>query len=366
MYWLLAQWLSVLLPRLVRWDSRGVSLSRGPLHRSKMKILITGGAGFIGSSIAESYIFAGHEVGVVDDLSAGKRENLPASARFFFGDIGDNAFLENVFEEMRPDVVSHHAAQMDIRRSLREPQFDANINIIGSLSVLERCVRFGVEKLIFASSGGAIYGEPGTLPATEATAGMPISHYGVSKLAVERYLHAYHRLYGLRYCALRYANVYGPRQNPHGEAGVVAIFAGQMLRGETCTIFGDGSKTRDYIFIEDVVRANLLALNRGECQVFNIGRGIQVSDAEMFETIRRAVGIANQPRFAPHRRGEVQHICLDSSSASRVFGWEPEVGLSEGIGKTIAHIRSEFRGDATMKSLAGLEASQPLFQGRTP
>jgi UDP-glucose 4-epimerase len=306
-----------------------------------MRILITGGAGFIGSHVAASYLNAGHEVGVVDNLSTGRKEKVPAGAHLFRVDITNHEDLERVFAEMRPEVVSHHAAQMDIRRSLREPLFDANTNVVGSLSVLELSARYAVSKFIFASSGGAIYGEPKKLPATESTAEMPISHYGVAKLSVERYLYTYHHLYGLRFTALRYANVFGPGQNPRGEAGVVAIFIGQMLRDEIPTIFGDGSKTRDYVFIEDIVEANLQALEKGNCGIFNIGRGIEVSDYEIFDAIRKSMGYANEPNFAPRRSGEVDHIALDASAAMRVLGWKPAVGLIEGITRTIARIRSE-------------------------
>lgn len=307
----------------------------------RMKILITGGAGFIGSHVAARYLHAGHDVAVVDNLSTGRQENVPAKAKFFRADITDQENLKRIFAEFRPAVVSHHAAQMDIRRSLREPLFDANVNILGSLSVLELSAHFSVKKFIFASTGGAIYGEPQTIPASESTLENPISHYGVTKLSVERYLHTYHHLYGLDFTALRYANVFGPRQNPHGEAGVVAIFIGQMLRREIPTIFGDGSKTRDYIFIDDVVDANLLALETGSRGVFNLGRGVEVSDYEVFDAIRAAIGCAHEPNFAARRLGEVEHICLDTSAATRTLGWKPRVGLFDGIARTIAHIRSE-------------------------
>jgi UDP-glucose 4-epimerase len=305
-----------------------------------MRILITGGAGFIGSHVAAGYLNAGHEVGIVDNLSTGRIENMPAGADFFHADITDPESLKHVFATVGPEVVSHHAAQMDIRRSLREPLFDANVNVVGSLAVLELCVLHSVKKFIFASSGGAIYGEPRTLPANESAAEMPISHYGVTKLSVERYLHAYHHLYGLRFTALRYANVFGPGQNPRGEAGVVAIFIGQILRGEVPTIFGDGSKTRDYVFVEDIVAANLAALERGDFGVFNIGCGIQVSDFEIFDTIRACVGRNCDPNFAPRRMGEVEHIALDASAAALVLGWKPTIRLVEGITRTVAHIRS--------------------------
>jgi UDP-glucose 4-epimerase len=306
-----------------------------------MRILITGGAGFIGSSVAAGYIGAGHDVTIVDDLSTGRMENIPPEAHFFKADIRDFAQLGRIFSEVSPDVVNHHAAQMDIRRSLREPLFDAGVNILGTLSLLEACVQHSVKKIIFASSGGAIYGEPKQLPATESTQELPISHYGVAKLAVERYLHAYKHLYGLPSVVLRYANVYGPRQNPHGEAGVVAIFTGQMLHGEVPTIFGDGSKTRDYVFVDDIVAANLLALSRQESGIFNIGSGIQVSDYGIFDAIRRCVGFTLEPKYASRRAGEVEFIALDPTAASIGLGWRPKVGLLDGIGKTVEHIRSQ-------------------------
>jgi UDP-glucose 4-epimerase len=315
---------------------------RSGVERVKeLKILITGGAGFIGSHVTTAYLNRGYEVGVVDNLSTGRIENIPAGARLFRVDIADFEGLRRVFAELRPEIVSHHAAQMDIRRSLREPLFDANVNVVGSLSVLELSAQYTVKKFIFASSGGAIYGEPQLLPATESTVEMPISHYGVTKLSVERYLYAYHHLYGLNFTALRYANVFGPRQNPHGEAGVAAIFIRQMLQGEVPTIFGDGSKTRDYVFVEDVAEANCLAVERGDCGVFNIGRGIQVSDYEIFDAIRESLGYAHEPNFAPRRLGEVEHIALDASAAANKLGWKPTIGLVEGIARTIAHIRSE-------------------------
>lgn len=308
-----------------------------------MKILITGGAGFIGSHIAASYLEAGHDVAIVDNLSTGRPANVPASAKFFCADITDAARLDRIFREFRPETVSHHAAQMDIRRSLREPILDANINVVGSLAVLEASVQYRVKEFIFASSGGAVYGEPRELPADESTPERPISHYGVAKLCVERYLHAYHHLYGLKFTTLRYANVFGPRQNPRGEAGVVSIFIRQMLQGEIPTIFGDGSKTRDYVFVEDVVSANLLALGASRCGTFNIGRGVQVSDYEIFSAIRQEVGFADEPKFGPPRTGEVEHICVNAEAAASVLRWKPVVNLRDGIKRTVAYVRSELK-----------------------
>ncbi len=213
-----------------------------------MKILVTGGAGFIGSWVAEAYIKEGHEVLVLDDLSTGKMENVPEGARFVKCDIRDEDAVRGAFAGFRPDVVNHHAAQIDVRKSVEDPAFDASVNIIGTIRLLESSVRSGVKKFIFASTGGAIYGEPPNIPADEKTPPMPISPYGTSKYAVEKYLEYYRYIYSLDYVALRYANVYGPRQNPHGEAGVIAIFCSRILSGETCTVFGDGSQTRDYVY----------------------------------------------------------------------------------------------------------------------
>ncbi len=304
-----------------------------------MRILITGGAGFIGSHVAEAYLAAGHDVGIVDDLSTGSRDNVPAEAHFSQADINDLPSIEKVFADFRPEVVSHHAAQMDVRRSLRERRFDAEVNILGSLSILELCIRSGVKKIIFASSGGAVYGQPKKLPVAETAAEAPISHYGVAKLTVERYLHLYKYLHGLSFTSLRYANVYGPRQNPQGEAGVVAIFAGQMLQGKTPTIFGDGSKTRDYVYIEDAVSANMLSLTRGDGCTCNIGCGVETSDYEIFDEIRRYLRLALEPRFAPPIRGEVEHIALDIGFAARVLNWKPKTCLRDGLAKSVDHVR---------------------------
>ena len=305
-----------------------------------MRILVTGGAGFIGSHVSCAYLVAGHEVAIADDLSSGCQKNLPAGAKFFQVDIRDMEALQRVFAEFQPTVVNHHAAQMDIRRSLREPLFDANVNVIGSLVVFELSVKHGVKRVIFASSGGAIYGEPKVIPVTEDARELPISHYGVTKLAVERYLNVYKHVYGIDFVILRYANIFGPRQNPHGEAGVVAIFAGQMLREEVPTVFGDGTKTRDYVFVEDIARANLLALSKGEGEICNLGCGAQISDYEIFDVIRRDVGFDREPQYAPKRPGEIEHIALDARRAALQLGWNPKVGLAEGIAKTVEHLRS--------------------------
>lgn len=306
-----------------------------------MKILVTGGAGFIASRVAEGYLAAGHDVAIVDDLSTGKEENLPAAARFYACDITAPARIEDIFSRERPEIVNHHAAQMDVRRSVREPLFDARVNILGALGLLELAVKYQVRKFLYASTGGASYGQVHTVPVDEGHPTAPICHYGVSKLTLERYLFLYQYLYGLDYTVMRYPNVYGPRQNPRGEAGVVAIFAGQMLRGERPTIFGDGSKTRDYVFIDDIVQANLALLGKGSGEVLNLGRGEPVSDRLIFELVRAATGYRGEPGYAPVRPGEVAHIALDARRARELTGWLPRVSIEDGITRTVGFIRQQ-------------------------
>lgn len=307
-----------------------------------MKILVTGGAGFIGSHLVDALIEQGHEVVVIDNLSTGFQDNVNPPAKLYELSIGDEGLME-VFERERPQMVSHHAAQMDLRRSVAEPLFDARENILGSLNVIVNAVRFGVEKLIYASSGGAVYGEPQYLPVDENHPINPISQYGVSKHTVEHYLYLYALYYGLNYVVLRYPNVYGPRQNPLGEAGVIAIFARQMLSGEQPIIFGPGDKTRDYTHVSDVVAANLLALERGENAIYNIGTGVETSDQEIFDALAEALGYQGAPLYTQVRKGEIQRICLDWSKAQQELGWCPKLPLKEGIGKTVAYYKSEGR-----------------------
>jgi UDP-glucose 4-epimerase len=304
-----------------------------------MKIFVTGGAGFIASHVAEGYLRAGHAVVIIDDLSTGKEENLPAEAKFFPCDITDTARTEEIFASERPELINHHAAQMDVRRSVREPLFDARVNILGALGLLELAAKYKVGKFLYASTGGASYGQVSTVPVDECHSTAPICHYGVSKLTLERYLFLYKYLYGLDYTVMRYPNVYGPRQNPYGEAGVVAIFAQQMLRGERPTIFGDGSKTRDYVFIEDVVKANLALLAKGSGEILNLGWGKPVSDYRVFELVRGATGYQGDPKYAPVRPGEVAHIALEARRAREVAGWAPHVSLEDGIARTVAFIK---------------------------
>lgn len=295
-----------------------------------MKVLVTGGAGFIGSHIVDALIIRGNQVAVVDDLSTGKAENLNPEARFYQLDIRQPE-LETVIETERPEVIFHEAAQMDVRRSVREPRYDADVNLLGTLNMLDSAARHGVRKVIYASTGGAVYGNPISLPVTEDHPIRPVSHYGVSKHTVEHYLFLYKHLYGLDFTVLRYPNVFGPRQNPKGEAGVVAIFSEQFLDGEQPTIFGDGSKSRDYVYVADVVAANMAAIDEGSGETLNIGSAIETTDLQVFEAVRDAVGSNTQPRFAAVRPGEVDRICLDGSRAKAVLGWEPHVNFATGV-----------------------------------
>ncbi len=303
-----------------------------------MNILVTGGAGFIGSHVADACVGFGHRVTVVDDLSTGARRNVNGAAEFVKMDIRDVA-LGDLIRKGAFDAVMHHAAQMDVRKSVEDPLFDAEVNILGSLNLLRHCAAHGVKRVIFASTGGAIYGEQDTFPAGEDHALRPLSPYGVSKLSVENYLFYFSAVHGLEHVSLRYANVYGPRQNPHGEAGVVGIFTSRMLAGETPIINGDGKQTRDYVFVDDVVAANLLALSHRGSGVFNVGTGIETSVNQLFKIIRSMAMPECQEKHGPAKKGEQLRSSIDSSRARQRLGWKPAVGLEEGLRRTVAHFR---------------------------
>ncbi len=294
-----------------------------------MRSLVTGGAGFIGSHVAEGLLARGDEVVVLDDLSNGKRENLPEGARFVEGDICDPQ--NGLFAEFRPEVCFHLAAQVDVRVSVARPKHDGKVNILGTVQLLEAALEHETQ-MVFSSTGGAIYGECEG-PATEDAPRRPLAPYGVSKLAGEEYLAAYNRLHGTRHVSLRFGNVYGPRQDPHGEAGVVAIFFNRLASGETPRIFGDGRQTRDYVFVADVVRATLAAEQR-DGGVYNVGTGRETSVLELFELCRRVAGKDVEPAFAPPRPGELERSVLDPGRAVDELGWRPERNLEEGLRET--------------------------------
>ena len=303
-----------------------------------MKILVTGGAGFIGSHVVDAYVAAGHDVVVVDDLSTGKRENLNPKARFHQLDVPDPKVIELIRDE-RPAVVNLHAAQMDVRRSVADPVFDARTNIIGLIQCLEGARKANTRRVIFVSSGGAAYGEQEAFPAPETHPTNPVSPYGGSKRAGELYAFFYKAAYQLPFFALRYANVYGPRQDPHGEAGVVAIFAGKMLRGESITVNGDGKQTRDYVFVGDVVQANLAALESEPCGAVNIGTGIETDVNRLAELILQASGSKSEVKHGPAKQGEQRRSVIDCTKAAERLGWRPNVPLAEGLRRTVEWFR---------------------------
>jgi UDP-glucose 4-epimerase len=304
------------------------------------RILVTGGAGFIGSHLADAFLADGWEVAIIDDLSTGKRHNVPARAKLFPCDVRSAAAAE-VVAEVRPRVICHHAAQMDVRRSMSDPQHDAGVNLLGLLNLLEAAVKVGgVDRFVFASSGGATYGDTDVVPTPESHPQQPVSNYGASKAASEIYLGVYRAVYGLRSTCLRYANVYGPRQDPHGEAGVVAIFAGRLLAGQRCRIFGDGGNTRDYVFVGDVVRANLLAVQKGIDGAFNVGTGVETDVNRLLALLAAAGGFPSGAEYALAKLGEQRRSCLDVSRAESLLGWKPQVSLAQGLAQTIEWFRA--------------------------
>jgi UDP-glucose 4-epimerase len=301
-----------------------------------MKVLVTGGAGFIGSHVTDRLIESGVEVVVLDNLSSGKRESVNPQARLCEADICGEE-IRALFDRERFDCVDHHAAQMNVRRSVDDPVFDARVNILGSLNLLQAAVATGVKKFVFASTGGAIYGEQLTFPADETHQTCPMSPYGVAKLAVEKYLAFYEEVYGLSYTALRYANVYGPRQDPHGEAGVVAIFSQRLLAHESAIINGDGEQTRDFIYVDDVVRANVLAATTDLRGMYNIGTGIETSVNVLYASLAQHAGSTLAPRHGPPKAGEQRRSVLDSRKLQAAANWTPTALLDEGLGHTLAY-----------------------------
>ncbi|HKY70783.1 MAG TPA: NAD-dependent epimerase/dehydratase family protein [Nitrospira sp.] len=304
-----------------------------------MKVLVTGGAGFIGSHLVDRLILEGHEVVVVDNLATGKRRNINRAARFYKMDI-QSWRLERVLRNERPNVVMHLAAQMDVRKSVEDPMFDAQVNVLGTLNMLQQAVKHGVRKVIFSSSGGAIYGEQETYPAPETHVMKPLSPYGLSKLCGEQYLSYFQRVSGLQAVSLRYANVYGPRQDPEGEAGVVAIFIQKMLNGEQAVINGNGRQTRDFIFVDDVVEANLAMMGQETQGTYNVGTGVETSINDLFRILVQHTGSTCKEMHGPAKKGEQARSVIDSTKLRHEVSWEPKADLNDGLKKTVEYFRA--------------------------
>lgn len=302
-----------------------------------MNILVTGGAGFIASHIADAFIEAGHNVVIIDNLTTGREDNINPKAKFYKADIRDD--LTKIFEEHNFDIVNHHAAQIDVRRSVTDPIYDAQVNILGTLNLLQNSIKFGVKKFMFASTGGAVYGEQDYFPADENHKQQPLSPYGISKLAVEKYLYFYKEVHGLKYTILRYANIYGPRQNPLGEAGVVCIFLDKILAGDQPVINGTGEQTRDYVYVKDVVKANLLTLNEEVSEVYNVGTGIETSVNELFRLINENFNNKIKEVHGPAKPGEQMRSVISSEKLFKKFGWKPSTLLRDGLKETIDYYK---------------------------
>jgi UDP-glucose 4-epimerase len=306
-----------------------------------MNILVTGAAGFIGSHLVEQYRAAGHSVAALDDLSGGKRENLLADVPFYEVSITDSEAVRQAFAEFKPDIISHHAAQTSVVVSTREPIRDAMLNVVGTATIVTEAIKAGVSKIIYPSSGGTVYGVTDQLPCPETAPINPFAPYALTKHVGEMYLRMYAQSTPLRFTVLRYGNIFGPRQDPHGEAGVCSIFTGKLLNGEKAKIFGDGSQARDYVFIDDVVKANIIALEKGDGGSYNIGTGIGTTTLEVYEAVRKAVGTNLQPDMAPPRAGDVQAFWLDPSLAAQELDWKAEVPFEEGVRRTVEWFRSK-------------------------
>lgn len=315
-----------------------------PLQSRSVRILVTGGAGFIGSNVVDAYVAAGHEVAVLDNFSTGRQENVNGAAEVHRVDVRDQPEVAKAVAAFRPDIVNHHAAQSEVPKSMADPAFDAHVNVIGGLNVLKACVDNDVKKVIFSSTGGALYGEPDIVPAAEDHPVRPLSPYGTSKYAFEQYLGTFERTFGLPYTVLRYANIYGARQDFAAEEGrVVAIFAGRMLEGRPVTIDGDGEQSRDMLHVGDVAAANLAALEKGSGGTFHISTGIPVTVNDLFRKIALLTDYRQEPTFGPARKGDVYRIALDNTKARDGLGWEPQVSLEEGLSLTVDYFREQVK-----------------------
>jgi UDP-glucose 4-epimerase len=305
-----------------------------------VRILVTGGAGFIGSHVLDAYVAAGHDVAIIDNYSTGSESNVNPAARVHRLDLRDRKEVESAISSFRPEIVNHHAAQAEVPKSVADPAFDAQVNLIGGINLLKACVDNDVKKVIFISTGGALYGEPDVVPADEDHPIRPLSPYGTSKFCFEQYLGTFHRTYGLAYTVLRYANIYGPRQDFQSEEGrVIAIFASRMLAGQPITIDGDGNQSRDMLHVGDVATANLAALDRGAGGTYHISTGVDVTVNELFRKLAILTDYRLTPNHGPRRKGDVYRIALDNARAQRELGWEPRVPLEEGLSHTVDYFR---------------------------
>jgi UDP-glucose 4-epimerase len=306
-----------------------------------MKILVTGGAGFIGSNIVDKYIAHGHDVIIVDSLETGRLSNINPKAKFYELDIRSPQ-LEEVFRTEKPEIVNHHAAQMDVRRSVLDPKYDADINVVGSLNLLENARKYNVQHILYSSSGGTVYGEPEYLPCDENHPIRPICPYGATKYIFEVYLEMYRFMYGIRYTVFRYPNVYGPRQDPHGEAGVVAIFTGQILHNQPIMITGDGKQQRDFVFVGDVAQANLLAVEHNNGSgIYNLGSATPTDINQIFSALKEITGYPGEAAHGPAKLGETRRIFLSAEKVKAEFGWQPTVSLLEGLRATVDYFRTK-------------------------
>jgi UDP-glucose 4-epimerase len=304
-----------------------------------VKVLVTGGAGFIGSHVTDRLIRDGHDVVILDDLSAGKASQIHPQARFYQLAL-DTPWLSELFRIEQPEAVVHHAAQASVRRSVEDPAFDAHVNVQGTAALLDASAHHGVRRFLFASTGGAIYGDASTIPTPEDYPAVPVSPYGASKLAAEVYLRTFHAMHGLPFAALRYANVYGPRQDPHGEAGVVAIFTQRLLKHEPAVINGDGGQTRDFVYVEDVAEANALALRSDAVGSFNVGTGVETDINEIFAQLKALTGSQQAEQHGPEKTGEQRRSVVDPAKIRSVMGWQPRTSLKSGLEATVRYFQT--------------------------
>ena len=319
-----------------------------PRRDRRVKVLVTGGAGFIGSWLVDRLVAEGHDAVVVDNLFSGDARQVHDKAAFYHLDIRDRQALNGVLAIERPQIVSHHAGQVSVRRSVTDPAHDASVNVVGFLNVLEASLCHGVERIVFASSGGTVYGEQDTFPADEAHPLRPVSPYGVAKMACEHYLRCFHAMYVLPFVVLRYGNVYGPRQNPRGGSGMIALFVDRLLQGKPVHINGDGHQTRDFVYVDDVVEANMLAMHATDPEVFNVGTGVETAVNDVFDRLKRLVCSSVSPEHGPAEPGEQRRSVLNVDRIARQLDWQPRTALADGLARTVAYFA--LRTEATVRS----------------